>query len=292
MKDAVLEAIAYFDLTVVDIKPVAESYSSIVRILILENQETLILKIPFSGRKFSREKNVLQRLQGQLPIPKTIDYRNPDDDKPGLFLLSFLPGNPIKGNITPELAFKLGELLAKLHSIRLDTFGDLFRADSVSTSDWWTFCDSAFQDRKPICRQVIPQELFGKVLQKYDDLCADLPPPDGPCIVHNDYRPGNVLVQNCDVIGLIDFESTNSGSADRDFIKIKQEVWDVFPGTKHAFLKGYASIRPVPNLEKTMPLYEFYNAFGGVAWCVIRNQTNTPFYFTHLNLLQRLVYTN
>ncbi|WP_430103640.1 phosphotransferase [Peribacillus simplex] len=72
---------------------------------------------------------------------------------------------------------------------------------------------------------------------------------DGPCVVHMDFRPGNILVLNeSKISGLIDFESAHGGPSEIDFTKIKQYVWDVYPETKEEFILGYKSIRTLPNL--------------------------------------------
>jgi hypothetical protein len=88
---------------------------------------------------------------------------------------------------------------------------------------------------------------------------------------------------------LIDFESCRGGSADLDFTKVKDEVWDVYPGTKEAFLEGYTSVRKPPRIDATLPFYELYNAFGGVAWCVRRGQTGDPFLHRNWKKLEQVV---
>ena len=94
---------------------------------------------------------------------------------------------------------------------------------------------------------------------------ARLPEPDGPCWTHFDYHPGNILVIEDNISGLIDFESSHGGSADMDFIKIKLQVWDKYPGTKTAFIEGYSTVRRLPDIENTLPFYTLYVAFGGIA---------------------------
>ena len=120
-------------------------------------------------------------------------------------------------------------------------------------------------------------------------MCVSLPEPDGPCWTHFDFRPANVLAQGDRVTGLIDFESARGGSADLDFIKIKNRVWDVYSGTKEPFLDGYSSIRPVPDIESTLPFYALGNAFGGIAWCVRRSDTEDPFFLENLDRLKQIL---
>ncbi len=288
MEEPILQAIEHFNLKVAAVERVAQSYSSIVRILVLENGEKRVLKIPFAKSKLLRELRILNVLQGMVPVPRLVDHWLRDDDIPGALLLSFLPGEPLTGPIPPEVSFKLGELLAHLHSNHLERFGDEFSVPAANSHDWWSVIDSYFQTWIPICSTILPVDLLEKVLKEYNRLYANLPEPDGPCVVHFDYRPGNILVRDNQVSGLIDFESSRGGSADLDFTKIKTEVWDAFTGTKEHFLHGYASVRPLPNIEATLPFYELYNAFGGIAWCSRRAKLDDPFFYFNLDMLKRL----
>ena len=68
------------------------------------------------------------------------------------------------------------------------------------------------------------------------------------------------------------------GPDDWDFTKMKIFVWDKFPNTKEPFLSGYQTIRPLPSIEQTLPFFQFFNAFGGVAWYVRRGETDHKFF--------------
>jgi len=283
----VAEAIAHFGLKVAGADPGEESYSSVVRILTLECGERLVLKIPFVQRKLLRELHALQHLQGSLPVPQVVDYWNREDGAPGALLLSLLPGRIITGVVSLDLAFGMGLLLGRLHAHSLEWYGDVYEATENPCSGWWATLRHTFEVWQPFCVDVLPGDLYDKVLERYAELYAWLPEADGPCWVHFDYRPGNVLVQGGCITGLIDFESARGGSGGLDFVKIQNEVWNVWPGTQEAFLKGYGSVRPVPELERSLPFYTLHNAFGGIAWCVRRSGIDDPFFYENLEQLKR-----
>lgn len=68
----------------------------------------------------------------------------------------------------------------------------------------------------------------------YNDILSEYEEVDAPCLVHMDFRPGNILVDNgLNIVGLIDFESAHGGSSEIDLTKVKQYVWDVYPNTKN-----------------------------------------------------------
>jgi len=258
-----------------------------VRILTLDSGERLVLKIPWVQRKLFRELYALQHLQGSMPVPQVLDFWIRDDGNPGALLLSLLPGNVITGAVSTELAFALGVLLGRLHTHRLEWYGDVYEPAEEASAGWWAMLGRMFEIWQPLCAKVLPRELLEKAQERYAELYASLPEPDGPCWVHFDYRPGNVLVQGTRITGLIDFESARGGSGGLDFVKIRNEVWDVWPGTKEAFLQGYESVRPLPELERSLQFYRLHNAFGGIAWCVKRSSIEDPFLFENLEYLRQ-----
>jgi aminoglycoside phosphotransferase (APT) family kinase protein len=287
--DLIQEAIDHFDLDVKEIAAVEESYSSIVRILTLEHGEHLVLKIPFIQHKLFRELTALQHLQYDLPVPVVLDYWVREDDNPGALLLSYLPGKVITGRVTPDLAFGMGALLANLHTHQLDDYGEVFEMQHDPHAGWWAMMDRYFNSWKILCVDILPPDLFEKTLERYAQLSKALPEPESPSWVHFDYRPGNILAQGEIITGLIDFESSRAGSSDLDFVKIKDEVWDVWPDTKAPFLRGYAAIKPLPDFESTLPFYELSSALGGIAWCVKRSKTDDPFFFINLQKIKQLL---
>ncbi|MGC9347903.1 MAG: phosphotransferase family protein [Anaerolineae bacterium] len=287
----VAEAIEHFGLHVDSIAAVHESFSSTVRMITLMSGECMILKIPYVRIKLLRELRALEDLQ-DLPVATVLDAWIRDDGGPGAMLLSVLPGAPIRGLVPSGLAREMGELLARLHTHRLDHFGEVSDQGEHHASDWWEIMDARFEHWKPLCKPVMPDDLYRRTIERYAKLRADLPEPDGPCWAHYDYRPANILVDipsqvdKPRITGLIDFESARGGSADLDFVKVSHRVWDAVPGTKKAFCEAYAAVRPVPDVQHTLPYYRLHNAFGGIAWCVRRTDTTDPFFRENMALLQ------
>ena len=292
--NAIAEAIAHFNLDVAAIDSGDDSYSSTVRLLTLSSGERVVLKIPWVRRKLQREVSALQALADDIPVPILLDVWDPGEDgtRAGAILLSYLPGAVVTGPVSPHLARDMGALLARLHLHRRGHFGDDADAGHAS-GDWWGLLHRSHDTWRPHCRAVLPPDLWRKARDRYEQLFANLPAVDGPCWVHSDYRPGNILVagegDRCRITGLIDFESARGGSADYDFVKISHYVWDVVTGTRDTFCEGYAALRPLPNIDRTLPFYRLHNAIGGIAWCVRRTNTADPFFQENLAVIEESV---
>lgn len=278
------EALAYFDLTPVDLAAVENSFSSTVRIVKLAGGERLVLKIPYVRRKLLREHRALTVLHDDLPVPKVIDVWVPDDDRPGALLLSHLSGAPVQC-VTPTLARAMGDLLARLHLHTLDHYGEVVEPAETPLA-WWAMLHRHFEGWKTHCARVLDPALYTEVVKLYEARYAALPEPDGPRWTHFDFRPGNVLAAGSRITGLIDFESARGGSADLDVVWMQSRVWSTAPETKVPFLEAYAAVRPLPPIAATLPFYQLHHAFGGIAWCVRRTDTDDPFFRENLILLK------
>ncbi len=280
--DPVVAAVAHFRLDVAQMVTPAESYSSTVRLITLTGGERLVLKIPYTKVKLFREMTALRVLAADLPVPEVIDAWVPGDEAPGALLLSWLPGIALDPSIGAhgglDLIRQMGALLAALHAHRVAAFGEVHDPAASEPAGWWGMMNRRFQLWIHTCTGVVPQRKLAEIEGVFAALSADLPTPDGPCWVHADFRPANILVEDGRITGLIDFESARGGSADFDFVKVSHALFDTRPGSREAFLAGYDTVRPHPDLTRTLPYYRLHNAVGGLAWCIRRTNVDDPFY--------------
>ncbi|MEZ4865437.1 MAG: aminoglycoside phosphotransferase family protein [Caldilineaceae bacterium] len=281
-------AIRHFGLAVTTVEAVPESFSSIVRVLTLSDGAKVVLKLPFNQRKLQRETRILTLLQGRLPVPTVLASWQGDETTAGALLLSWLPGAPATNDATPALAYGMGELLAQLHQVRTRGFGDDYDTPSQST-DWQARLVEYISSWETECSPALPTTFVQQAVTTYQTLLQRLPPPDGPCLVHMDYRPGNILVDGEAITGLIDFESARGGSAERDFVKMREELWLNNPATEAPFLSGYAAVRPLPDLAAALPLNELQNALASLAWAIRRDQVGNAFWQQNMQVAERLI---
>ncbi|MCL2198219.1 MAG: hypothetical protein FWB80_04770 [Defluviitaleaceae bacterium] len=80
----------------------------------------------------------------------------------------------------------------------------------------------------------------------------------------------NILVRDSAIVGLIDFSSAHSGSADLDFTSL--------PAAKQSFLDGYKTVRDLPDIDRSLEFYDFFTAFTRIGWCVKRGKTDEDFF--------------
>lgn len=117
---------------------------------------------------------------------------------------------------------------------------------------------------------------------------------DGPCIIHHDFRPGNMIVHEGMLQGIIFWTRAHSGFAEQDFCSMEHGEWPIQPPHKEAFLDGYVSVRPVPNYRQIMPLLRLERALSAVAFCIKSNpweEKNSKTYQQNRGFLENFSFT-
>jgi aminoglycoside phosphotransferase (APT) family kinase protein len=97
---------------------------------------------------------------------------------------------------------------------------------------------------------------------------------DGPCIIHRDFRPGNMIIHQNTLRGIIDWSSARSSLAEEDFCSIEHGEWGDFNGYKNVFLDGYRSIRTVPSYNAVITLLRQNTAIAVIGFTGKRNTWN------------------
>ncbi|MBE1556760.1 phosphotransferase family protein [Sporosarcina limicola] len=264
--DKLQQVIEKFSLNVLTIEDVLESFGSTVYKIKLIDHRTVYIKIPYSKAKLELEYTVLERLQHELPVPQVLDYWEGNEDITGALLLSAIRGVPITGKVDAVLAYDIGVHHAKLHAI-VPNEQDFKSAVSNVYGQWSEFIQRHFYSFAEDVKEVIDPRLFEQALQHFDCHLKLLPSPDGPSFIHMDFRPGNILVHENQVAGIIDFESVRIGANEMDFTKVNRDIFMEYPGTMEAYQQGYESIRSLIDLQEVLPFYRFTDAFISIGWC-------------------------
>lgn len=237
----------------------------------LPDNTKLILKICTNKpQHYWRELYCLNHFTNQLPVPKIIQLVPPTTGINGAILMEYIPGNLLKTTeLTAELAYKLGTLLAQIHLNRVTGFGDLIDPAHLTTDPRIEF-EQRFADSLIECTGHLPDKLLAQCRDYHTQNLDLLLSVDGPCITHRDFRPGNILIANHQVTGIIDWSSARAGFAEEDFCLL-EDLWTTDPQSKPAFLAGYSSIRPIPEYSKIMSLLRLNKALVTIGFTIKKN---------------------
>lgn len=236
----------------------------------LEGGKQLILKICSRRGDYLREAYFLKHFSGKLPVPRIIQLVQPEVDLHGAILMECLSGDLLKmEDLNDTLTYEVGSLLARIHLERVKSYGDLTDPASMSTDPRVPFT-MKFEEGLEECKNHLPTALLEKC-RKYYNLHVDaLSTTDGPCIIHRDFRPGNLLINHGKIQGIIDWSSARGGFAEEDFCPLEFGEWSNNSAYKDAFLSGYASIRKIPDYHQLLPLLRLSRSIGAIGFTVKR----------------------
>lgn len=230
----------------------------------------LILKVCLRTKDYLREVYFLNHFAGKLPVPRILQIVPPETDIHGAILMQCLPGVLLKiTDYTDELAFEMGSLLARIHLNRTEGYGDLIEPQSISLNPRVYFTQK-FEEGFEECSNHLPESLLERCRSYYHEHLHLLDAVDGPCMIHRDYRPGNIIVYEGKIQGIIDWSSARASFAQEDFCHMEHTEWSVHPASKKSFLAGYASIRPVPEYSALMPFLRLNLAIASIGFTVKR----------------------
>jgi Ser/Thr protein kinase RdoA (MazF antagonist) len=242
-----------------------------------------ILKICSRLGDYLRETYFLKSFEGKIPVPRIIQLVEPTSDIYGAILMECLPGNLLNiSDINEKLVYEIGCILAKIHDTKTDGYGDLTQPDQLSQDPRIPFT-LKFEEGLDECKDHLPSILIDQCCTLFDRHLIFLAVADGPCVIHRDFRPGNLMIFNDELQGVIDWSSGRGGFAEEDFCPIELGEWSQNHTHKKALLAGYESIRPIPHYLELMPLLLLNKFIGVIGFTVKRRTWNS----IHSHLYQR-----
>lgn len=255
------------------------------------NGEQLILKVCDRVNDYLREVHFLNHFRGILPVPKIIQLVPPTSGIHGAILMEYLPGALLKmADLTETLAYQIGRCLAQIHLERLSGYGDPIQGNlSADPRSYFTL---KFEEGLDECRDHLPIELI-KNCQRYYSANVDLlKSVDGPCIVHRDFRPGNLIVFERQLKGIIDWAGARASFAEEDLCSLEHAEWADISHRKQSFLTGYESIRQIPHYMPLVPFLRLNKAIATIGFTVKRGtwrNRNSRIYHYNRQFLEQLL---
>lgn len=242
---------------------------------------SLILKISEREKDYFRERLFLKHLEGKF-IPKIIQVIPPQTGIHGAILMECLQGDLLT-ELTPALSNELGRALALIHNNYLSGYGDPVENLNNDPRAYFTL---KFEEGLEECKNHLSASLID-ACKKYFN--SHFPSKvDGPCIVHRDFRPGNILVSNGTLQGIIDWAGARASFAEEDFCSIQ----DWINPYMNDFLSGYSSIRPIPSYRPLIPFLRLNKAIATIGFLIKRNtwdNKDSRLYQFHRRYLDKLL---
>ncbi len=171
----------------------------------LDDGSTYLVRL-CSGSKQDIESYVMGLVQGLVPVPTGLYH----GDRCSVF--SFLPGRPLEQ--VPEFSQEAAKALARIASVSFDSPGQL-NADGTITP--WPFAGLKGFITKMLAHESVYRwlgnERIDRIKMVSEQEAGRIAELDAQSqLVHGDFNPGNILIHNGEVSGVLDWEFSLSGT--------------------------------------------------------------------------------
>jgi aminoglycoside phosphotransferase (APT) family kinase protein len=158
----------------------------------LKDDSLVILKIPFDEKRWKRECYFLERLQGIIPVPKVIKTLEPSEKLSGAIVMEYLSGHFVLPKLlTNVIAFRMGALLAALHSVPCECYGDIAKDLCLPATfvSGLSLLEEHFYRSLEECKKHVQSSFLRNVERLFREEIEKIESLDGPCITHCDFIP-------------------------------------------------------------------------------------------------------
>lgn len=208
--------------------------------------------------RYAGEKWAYDLLRGSdVPVPEVIALDTSRTLVPYDYLiLTKMPGTTItrsladlSAGVQHRLAYTAGQYLASMHQYGFAEFGLLYEiAAGIPKPDWAAFITSFYDDYGPQAQVlgVLPDGVLARIQAVMATMQPLFAAVQQGTFVHGDYHLSNLLQQDGEITGVLDFEWAMSGDPSWDF-RIDDQLEIASPGSRDAFYAGYSSRRALPD---------------------------------------------
>lgn len=191
-------------------------------------------------------------------------------------LLAILPlDDPVKvDNIGKDIA----NFLYQLHTIRSDVYDIGFYIPTVPKYPLsWKAGHLKYIEylKEEMMKLVLDPSDLVIIEQAFDYLHAHIDVLDyqrGPCLLHNDFHPKNIIIKDGRVSGIIDWECAQYGEPDFDLVHLFH--WSIFPPNEdksfdeliQKILHEMPQITMIPHLPIRLTIYQMEHELNQIIW--------------------------
>ncbi len=160
--------------------------------------------------------------EGGVPVPKVICVFSPEDGLGPGYVMNRLEGETIARKILRDEAFaqartvladQCGAAMARIHAVPAEGLPDLARQDARAQLGALRDLYDTFDDPHPV---------FELAFRFLDDNAPDIA---APCLVHGDFRNGNIMVNEAGLVAVLDWELSHFGDPMEDLGWICVNSW-------------------------------------------------------------------
>jgi aminoglycoside phosphotransferase (APT) family kinase protein len=132
-------------------------------------------------------------------------------------IYDWVEGTPLVDSPAPDLYAQAGGALARIHQVRFSAFYADFLSIGTAPLSWSERYRAALAKENAAAKPYLPQ----RVSVALDSVSIPVAAPCVPCLAHNDFAPGNILVRDGRIAAIIDWDNAVIEAPHLDFVKMK-----------------------------------------------------------------------
>lgn len=192
-----------------------------------------------------------------------------------------------------SLSVQLGEITARLHKVQLKGFGRFDHRSThteligdVESNSEYVLLDLDNELLKLVDSATISEKQAGKIKDYYNDRMELMTISRG-VLVHYDIADHNIMFEDDNVTGLIDWEAAVCTDPVLDIASMP--TWKTHHPRLEKFIEGYKKVSQLPdNFEEKYALYELRTLLWKTVFCIDAGILNEPRKKRFTDCLERL----
>ncbi len=208
-----------------------------------------------------RELYGLQTFAASGLVPKVFKVIPADECVLAAIVMEYIPGViGTKETFVGSVAYQAGKFLAQVHMHTKEVYSEVDGTDAfVHARDYFVHKHEKYFDE---CKPYLSAGLLERCKQYYRTHLYLLDSVSSACMVHRDFRPGNMIIRDESLVGVIDWAACKIGFAQEDFVALEHTYWPFNDAGKKSFLDGYKTVSCVPEYQEVMPLLRMMRALN------------------------------
>jgi aminoglycoside phosphotransferase (APT) family kinase protein len=239
---------------------------------------TYVVKFaPDDGRQLKKGASVYNHLTETdgIPVPQVYVVETDPSDIPSPYTVVEHIGGDELTSIPQFKSFsreskctlvrEMGRILGRLHtetrydaygSISVDTDGSL--SVDGETSDWTTYYREMYEEYVTKGEGSPVDELAQEALDFFNSAVVDIDPEDGPVLLHGDFTPDNLIIEDSRVQAVLDWEHATAGRHTKEAWEVEENVVNIFASEevrsdlRDSLWAGYAETATVSDSFEAM----------------------------------------
>lgn len=216
--------------------------------------------------KLKKEKEIYELLLNKIPVPKVYGFDSSKEVLPYSYIVMKHVGDSSLEFVYKELSkkrgegwlVKIGELLASIHSIKFDHYGEDFSKNDFQGDT--NYKDYLKRYIGSICQKIKESnELENQEIDRIKEFFLNSPlfkiNPE-PSLLHGNFIPNNILVANGKIKAVVDWEWCRSGHNEEEVATFLYRNLKLDKDSVKSFRQGYERIIQLsPEFEERLYAY-------------------------------------